>query len=411
MLNATFKKMKLKSLLKGVNIKNIILTRYHYILDEVLYSFQTALIKSSDLKEVLFWFGEIYHSGFVCKLWDFIFEFYYNYCAIIYPKYEKLFKKYFEDRENEYKNLLNIVVILFESNKSFDVFVNLNMENITVNIPKNENLIKWCKNINKKKILRLPFIKKFIISLHYKNYQNILSYLKLIKSTTDNDDDLNTKFKEIYILIIKYFTKYNNISVGCNEGNEGNEGNDYDSEYLFDIPYNDKIHILIALIHYMYRDECDINKDELEYNYIGNELYNQINTYLNDINDFNCSREYVLLEKTKYPINSKIGCFKLSRFNINYEELKNIYFNKWEFYSYFSPVWRERFDKYEIKLCYDNEKIIFNNEEDYEEFYDTFYYEFDEKSKNIQNRLIGKINKITPQDWLDLNNIPHILNV
>jgi hypothetical protein len=390
--------MYMKQSLIGNGITNIILTRYHYVLDEVLYTFQTALIKSVELQEVIFWFGEIYHSGFVCELWNFIFEFYYNFCAIIYPTYERLFKLYFENKEREYKNLLNITVILFESRKNFDVFVNLNLKDVNISTPSDIKLNKWCKDVYKNGSLRLPFIKKFIFSLHYKCYQNILSYLKLIKDATENENELVVKFKEIYMLIIKYFTKYHKTRI-INADN-----------YLFDIPYDNKIHILITLIHYLYRDETTINKEEVDYEYIGNRLYNKINNYLNDINTVDGRPYDVLYRKAKYPINPNIGCFKLARFNMCYLELKNIYFNMWEFYSNFSPIWRERFNKYNIKINDTQKEIIFNNDDEHESFYNTFYYETDEQSKKIQNYSIGEINKITPQEWLDLNNIDVVLS-
>ena len=311
-------------------------------------------------------------------------------------------------------------MILFESNKNFDVFININLKDETINIPTDKSLIKWCKNIHKNSSLRLPLIKNFIISLHNKYYQNILSYLKLIRDTTENKATLTMKFQEIYILIIKYFTKYHKICIkneterneyDDNEYNDNTDSYHRFANYLFDIPYYNKIHILIALIHYLYADENKINKEYLEYEYIDLNLYNKINDYLNDINTLDCRPFDVLYKKAKYPINSKIGCFKLARYNIDYEKLKYIYFNNWEFYSYFSLIWRERFNKYDINIDEEKKEIIFKNDEEYELFYNTFYYETDEQSTKIQDYSIIKINKITPQDWLDLNNIPYILNL
>jgi len=401
--------MLIKRSLRGCNIRNIILTRYHYILDEVFYTLQTSLIKSKHMREVIFWFGELYHSGFICNLWEFIFEFYYNFCAITYPKYEKLFKKYFNDKEGEYKNLLNIIIILFESEKNFDVFTNLNLENVCINISPDASLLNWCKKMHTNSCLRLSVIKRFVFSLNGKCYQNILSELKLIKGSTENELELINKFKEIYLLIIRYFIKYHKTCMVEEYSDITN--NAVLGNHLSDIPYNNKLHILIALIHYLYRDEGEINKEDLEYDYINTKLYTDINDYLMRINTLDCRPRDVLYKKALYPINYNIGCFKLARFAINYEELKNIYLNKWEFYSYFSLIWRKRFDKYNIKINYNTEEIIFNNDEEHELFYNEFYYETDELSKNMQNYSIGGIKNITPQDWLDLNNIPRILKM
>ena len=45
-------------------MESLILTRYLYNLTDVKISFITSLLKSEDMKEVLFWASELYYSGY-----------------------------------------------------------------------------------------------------------------------------------------------------------------------------------------------------------------------------------------------------------------------------------------------------------------------------------------------------------
>jgi hypothetical protein len=66
----------------------------------------------------------------------------------------------------------------------------------------------------------------------------------------------------------------------------------------------------------------------------------------------------------------------------------------WEYFAYKCPLWKERFDLYDIKINHVGQEIVFANEDEEEEFYETYYYEFDEQSSITQNKIIGNIPKI-----------------
>ena len=71
---------------------NAILTRYLYFLDEAKYSLIHSLIKKTSFDEVVYWVGEIYYSGFVSDLWEILWDYYYRYLSIKFPKYEKILR-------------------------------------------------------------------------------------------------------------------------------------------------------------------------------------------------------------------------------------------------------------------------------------------------------------------------------
>ena len=140
---------------------NLIYTRYLYALDEVIYTLQEALIKKKCFKECVFWAGEIYYSNHQKDLWNFIFEFYYNFCAINNCKMEKKLYKLFD--LNSLEKTINALHILYNSTKSFQVFYHFNKD-FVLNTSFVGRTPKWIKeNITEDSKFR-----KLVISLQKK---------------------------------------------------------------------------------------------------------------------------------------------------------------------------------------------------------------------------------------------------
>ena len=84
----------------------------------------------------------------------------------------------------------------------------------------------------------------------------------------------------------------------------------------------------------------------------------------------------------------EIGCFDLERDNIPC--VKDIERHHWEYYCYLTPLWKERFDKYKIRIHHEKQEIEFADEattcEEYEDFYERFHYEPDEQNLEVQEK-------------------------
>ena len=93
----------------------------------------------------------------------------------------------------------------------------------------------------------------------------------------------------------------------------------------------------------------------------------------------------------------------MGRYDSNYPKINEIQWYHWEYFAYQTPIWKVRFDKYKIKINDEELKIEFEDEDEYEEFYEKYYYEPDEQSKEVQERSIGDIPEISINDWV--NNI------
>ncbi len=345
-------------------------TRYLYAIDEVLYTLQECLIKKRDLNECIFWVGEIYHSKHNEELWSFIYEFYYNFSAINNPKLEdKLFSLF--DLDN-LDNIINAILILFHSKISFNVFI---------------YYIQKFKNPNKGFIRKIPkWISDNITT--DKNYYKIIMSLK-----TENLENLSfyigrledSEIDEFYIIVKKYFEFFKKDKIN-------------DVFNLHNKIYKNKKQILIAFICYMFSENykkrhfCMIKKfDNLKYK----ELIKKDNTPI--------SPKYkTLSNKLRYKISSTIGCFPLDRFELDDITYKEAYWYSWDYYAYDCNIWRERFNKYNIKINDEKRRIDFMDDENYEKFYELYYYEPDEQSREIQTMAIPKISKITIHEWIKL---------
>jgi hypothetical protein len=66
----------------------------------------------------------------------------------------------------------------------------------------------------------------------------------------------------------------------------------------------------------------------------------------------------------------------------------------WEYYAYDAPYWTNLFALYEAYKDETQKKILFEDEENENEFYEDIGYYPDESSKGIQDKSIGKIEKV-----------------
>ena len=97
-----------------------VLTRYLYIYDEVCLSLQQSLLSKTSFDEVIFWTSELFYSGYADKLWILVYQIYYNFYAITYPKYERKLNKLSQNSTLE--SILNALCILYYSKTNTDVF-------------------------------------------------------------------------------------------------------------------------------------------------------------------------------------------------------------------------------------------------------------------------------------------------
>lgn len=356
----------------------IVLTRYLYILDEAIYTLQNALIDGKSFDECAFWCGEIFYSGFQDKLWQFIFEFNYNFCAVTNPKYNKKLIKLFNQDDTSIENILSAITILFYCKKKTSVvFKSWQLSPSTPNKIYIGRSPKWIKNVSDNK----NYV-NFVRSIHNKNFINIVYYLKYYQDI-DNDNkktNKDAKIEIIYNIVKKYFKIVHNKTLP-------------DKLNPF---YNKNGHTILYIIHHMFYEGKDIQQRSI-FTKCAHETY--MPQLIKD-NDRIEPAYKTLPVKLRYSISTDIGCFPLERYRINSKTINDIYWYHWEYYSYKSPLWKSRFDKCCITIDHKKQEIVFDNDEIYEEFGEKYYYETDEQTKEVQERSICSIPKISTDEWI-----------
>lgn len=341
-----------------------VLTRYLYIYDEVLLSLQQSILTKSSFDEAVFWTCELFYSGYESKLWEFIYKLYYNFYAIIYPKYERKLTKLSENSNLEH--ILNAICILYHSKINIDVFKLYQVRPKTPTKHYKKHPL-WLSEmgIDDK-------YSNFLIALDKEHYLNMMYYLNKF-------DD----FIKVYEIVKRYFREIHGMKLNDKPVNS--------------VKYNDLRHIITALILYLRKDISTINKKSIFKKYTHSDFLDQIKSDNKPV-----ERKYKTLpHRLRYTISDKIGCFKLSRSELNCSVSEMLWYH-WEYFAYETPLWKKRFDKYKIKINHEKQKIEFLDVDEEEEFYDQWYYEPDEQTKEVQNRITIDIPKICILDWFKL---------
>ena len=352
-----------------------VLTRYLYLVDEVLYTLLYGLVNKTSLEECKFWLGEAYYSGYQTILWNSLWRIYYDFFAIQFPKYERKITKLYRrsGKESTILHLVLVVHLLYHSPIDTQVF------ELHILQPTFPNKIyigrppKWLKAFEASKRDR-----NLLRSIHEGDFINISYYITFFKETPE----------KAYNLVKRYFCQ-------C-------RGYQLKEKALSAVPYPDKLHIVLATICYLLRDKEDIHmrlvcirldRDKCEDEYkISNKTIAP--TYR------------TLVQHRKYSVSRHIGCFDLSRFRLPKKDDQSltpsqILWYHWEYFAYGSPIWKKRFDKIKSRSTTATSRSNFQDIDEEEAFYEKYYYEPDEQSKATQACSILEIPSQSLLEWLE----------
>jgi len=347
----------------------MIFTRYLYNLDEVRYTFIECLLSKKSIEECYFWIYEYYSSGFHNETWKLMWDIYFEFYSLNYPRMIKKIIAY-QKKYNETKDFINVLHIV----KNFHRFTKQNDIDYRIFLSSVLFKKKLCY------IFKEKSYSKEVLDYGYKEkYENLLiksmiknSYASTAYYLNKNMDNPNLMklLKDVLKSNIKIIPEYSNTfnQLMFNILKNNNNGdyyykkakiNDFKTLLKTDTPMS------------------PIKKDKYELS----QIYK------------------TLKQKRKYSISKNIGCFELERYKYN---LNNMFWYNWEYFAYKSPLWKKRFDKYKIKVDDKNKKIIFLDEEQEEKFYEEYNYEPDEQSKETQEKSTLQIKKISYKKWLKL---------
>jgi hypothetical protein len=339
------------------------LTRFLYMTDEVSITLMENIITQSNLAACYFWITEYYFSGFRKKTWQLLWKIFYDFYAIKYPKLEKyIMREHMKWRSLKHiSSIMDITLQLFVRNACSDVFLARHIS------PKEseptDDSPQWLSSFSEED-------RSFLLALHAQDIAGILFYSKKM-----ND-------KDMYRQIGRYFKKVKKMDL-C-------------QGYLSIIPYNNKKHILLALILYLHSPEENIILDEVDVEVCPEDI-----AWVKDIHEKPITPLYrTLVEKRLYSISDTIGCFQLQRFDSRCPPIKRLLGFHWEYFASYAPLWKKRFREYKATRNAKGFEMIFENDDHLEEFGERYNYEPDEQSNETQDKSIREIKKRSPREWV-----------
>lgn len=333
-----------------VEKESIILTRYLYLKDEVELAIQNSLLNKSE--SVFFWCFEYYLSGFKEELIDYLWDIYYDFYAIQYPLFEKYFLKKEGEWEAETDEKRRIEII-------YDIVLNLLHKKINIDI----------------------FLLRQIKSKGSLTIANLKSYFQL--------QDMREKYVKIAGFIMNENYETDEIIHLCSSY--------FQKKCKLENPKGDRKILLLTMIMINFYLQKGYSKSK---NFIIKHQPSDADKYLNyEPSESENIKPYQILKRMcKYSIDEfkMMIYFCIERNNENFN-----YSDNWLYYASFSPIWKNRIEKYNGEIDFEEKRVIFEDEEG-EEFYNHYNYDPDEQSNEVKEMLIPYIETI--------NNLPQFIN-
>jgi len=359
--------MENQPLSSEINVSKIIFTRYLYVKDEVILALVTSIIDKHD--KSLFWAYELYYSGFETELfyllWKIYFDFYYTLNHSFYAYFIKKcgeWKKMGKSQERD-KIVGSIVSNLLIRPHNLDIFLLRQVTSLfEVDIGSNIG-----SNIDSSKIYKW---------LSEKNYLYISEYVLNRCSDTQLVDLLN--LVKVYFLerigekkLVEYKIKHITVGVA-------------------------RKFTILAYIMLQFSMLEKLKSGKNLYVIVEDEEVKKFETIYSDYDSsFYPYKILPLVYIYSIDEDNYMSLFTLNRDSL---DLRAAYLKEWEYHASYSPVWRDRIEKYKGTINHVNKKIEFPDDDYFEEFYDAFNYETDEQKSETINKSIQEI--IEKRTWM-----------
>lgn len=315
------------------------LTRLLYLVDHVKQNIVQCIL-FDDKEELCYWLAEYYCSGFHEDSMEWLTQIYYQYYALTYPCFEKYMhkKRMLYSITNDYSILVHVANNLrikrhstyFEqaTNKASQV----NRGRKPTWLTKYDDSMKQFVYVTSKHDWS-----KVYKEIQYSDRNHLRDFYESICIYKNNHQPIDPELM-IY---------YNNIS-----------GN-YALETIKQMLFATCLHLMESHPITTRYGTWLTNKKRLHH-YTSLQLNNR------SYDTLKLNIKY----KTRQPIPQQQLCSIL---------------HNWIEYTYETPLWRERIDRYGGKM--ENNRIVFSNDEDLENFYENYGYELDEQSNDIYEKL------------------------
>jgi len=349
------------------------LTRLLYEKEEVKLSIVSSLLKAEEYKEVLFWTTELYESGFPRETWDTLWKIYYDFYAIMHPRLERFI---LERSENEERYAyLDVVKNLYgKTNNGYVFLMRMGYRHITSpEVRYRGRPPKWLKAYPVESYMLIRSISK-------KNFPNICYYLR---TWSEYEANRGGNFSDsCRKTLMKYFAAEKGITIRRRKTTRRG----------WEAGYQDKVHILLALILHCLMEESHAVLDVHVEQSTEEEIH-----YAIWLNTIDLPSHYLLDSRRDFYVFDSIGCFDLPRYRV--DDVEKLLWFDWMYYSSRSPLWAERIKEWGGVINEEKGTIDFEDEDAEEEFHQDYGLEPDEQDKSVQAMSTGHIKKRTWREW------------
>lgn len=368
---------------------SIILTRYLYIYEEVCLALLIDTLKCSNINNsfynVCFWISELYYSGYNDNLIPLFLDIYYGFYYTSKPEMET----YIIKQCNKYKKYplynkeqIKIIISMFR-NLAVHKNIKYNQDNALYLF---RNMVHTEKNHTYKKYKGRK--SSLISSFNIKKSNQNKEIITLLEALEKNDKENMYLILSTYLFKNKYsqydlFNILLDFYLHINPNFEKNTKKD-----IFEFLDTDKSSIIISLIYEIHNflHSKDLIKNKNHKYVISNNTYI---TFFTDTNKYSIEEtEDIIYEKRMFKIPNEITMFDISRDYFKDKHIKNIFLQRWLYYTKNCPIWMYRMKKYRAEYNDEKQNVIFKNEY-MEELFNKYYnYQVEEQPKEITNSMI-----------------------
>lgn len=341
------------------------LTRYLYVKKETEIALLLSILEKKE--DAIFWAYELYYSGFKKELSTFLFQIYYDFFACLNPKFEKYLLVKLKNNLNDCESNLQLVSSIIHNfiyrPYSLDVFLlkQLKKHNrFCDNILTQNNDMTFLKNIMDISENILSLFKKMVTYFHKKGTirdVQLKNYIKEFEKICKNDNiDKQSALLSRYL---NFIAIEKNVKMGKN---------------------------VIIIID---------PEEVVMYETIGSELQ--------------CWKVLKSACLCKITDRKYMSLFSFQHRNPLFKDKMHY---KWHYWASYSPLWRERIEKYNGLIDHANQEIIFPNDDTIEDYYNHFNLEPDEQPKETQDHFMGEfLLDVCASDFYNQYNKNNILNI
>jgi hypothetical protein len=362
-------------------------TRYLYEKDEVKLSLVISIINKKD--DAIFWAYELFYSGFKIELAELLWKIYFDFYATLNPSFEKYLKIKLADNFgniSDGEKLISMIINNFIIRPhNMDVFM---LRQISNTCDFDKQFITGYKLTSKFDII----CKEILLALETEDYLTLSSLI----CNDILDKHLILALEKIIGFFSKLGLKFNNPKI-IKEYKKNVDNTTHTFKRI----------ILLAKTLYYFTLIKQIPLGKNLYVHIEPEEIITYKTICADLKEKGGGTRVAILPAYKIlPLaavhdidkDNYLSLFKLKRDNI---DIKNAYYYQWLYHASFSPIWKERIEKFHGYIDKTNKTVIFDEIEDSDDnlqaFHDEFGYEPDEQKMVIQIRTIQEIKNI--RNW------------